>query len=111
MTPDLGVPWYSYLAYFFGGVFLANALPHLIAGVSGRSFPSPFPSPPFRGLSSPAVNVAWSLANLSIAYLLLLQVGNLDLHHWPHAALAFAGFAAMAFQCSRATSRIQTMRT
>ena len=107
MTPDLGMA--SYFAYFFGGAFLANALPHLIAGVSGRSFPSPFASPPFRGRSSPAVNVAWSLVNLAVSYLLLLHVGKLDLRHWPQAMLAFAGFAAMAFQCSRAASRIQTL--
>ena len=98
------MPWYAYLAYFFGGAFLANALPHLIAGVSGRSFPSPFASPPFRGFSSPAVNVAWSLVNLAFAYFLLLHVGDLDLRHPAHAALAFAGFAAMALQCSRSAS-------
>ena len=49
--------WYDYLAYFFGGAFLANALPHLMNGVSGRSFQSPFAKPPGEGLSSPTVNV------------------------------------------------------
>ncbi len=43
------MPWYVYFAYFFGGAFLANALPHLIAGVSGQPLQSPFASPPFRG--------------------------------------------------------------
>ena len=33
--------WYQYLAYFFGGAFLANTLPHLGNGISGRSFQSP----------------------------------------------------------------------
>ena len=50
--------WYDFLAYFFGGAFLANALPHLINGVSGRSFQSPFAKPPGKGLSSPVVNDA-----------------------------------------------------
>lgn len=52
--------WLVYFAHFFGGAFLANALPHLIAGISGHPLQSPFASPPFRGLSSPTVNVAWA---------------------------------------------------
>ena len=38
--------WYYFLSYFFGGAFLANALPHLLNGISGRSFQSPFAKPP-----------------------------------------------------------------
>jgi hypothetical protein len=51
--------WYHYLAYFFGGVFLANALPHLGNGISGHAFQSPFATPPGVGLSSSTVNVLW----------------------------------------------------
>lgn len=47
------------------GVLLANAVPHGAAAVQGRRFPSPFASPPGRGLSSPAVNAVWSAANLA----------------------------------------------
>ena len=32
--------WYYYVAYFFGGAFLSNCMPHLISGVSGRAFQS-----------------------------------------------------------------------
>ncbi len=56
--------WYDYLSYFFGGAFLANSLPHLINGVSGRSFQAPFAKPPGKGLSSPTVNVLWGFINL-----------------------------------------------
>ena len=49
--------WYHYVAYFFGGAFLANALPHLGNGISGHAFQSPFASPPGVGLSSATVNV------------------------------------------------------
>ena len=49
--------WYHYVAYFFGGAFLANALPHLGNGTSGHAFQSPFASPPGVGLSSSMVNV------------------------------------------------------
>ena len=44
--------WYHYVAYFFGGAFLANVLPHLGNGISGHAFQSPFASPPGVGLSS-----------------------------------------------------------
>ena len=30
--------WYHYLAYFFGGAFLTNAVPHFINGVSATPF-------------------------------------------------------------------------
>src|ERR1700691_3078952 len=70
--------WYHFVAYFFGGLFLINSVPHLVAGVSGRPFQSPFASPPGRGLSSSTVNVLWGFFNLLVAYVLLLRVGNLD---------------------------------
>lgn len=100
------VPWYWSVSYFFGGVFFANALPHLISGVSGRPLQTPFASPPFRGLSSPVVNVAWGLFNVAAAYLLLLCVGEFDIHSWPHVAASFTGFAAMALQCARSLERL-----
>ena len=55
-----------YVAYFFGGAFLANALPHLGNGISGHAFQSPFASPPGQGLSSSTVNVLWGLFNLAV---------------------------------------------
>ena len=58
--------WYHYVAYFFGGIFLANALPHLGNGISGHAFQSPFASPPGVGLSSSVVNVVWGLFNLAL---------------------------------------------
>jgi hypothetical protein len=45
--------WYFFVAYFFGGAFLVNAVPHFVNGVSGRIFPTPFASPPGKGQSSP----------------------------------------------------------
>jgi hypothetical protein len=100
------MPWYVYSAHFLGGAFLANALPHLIAGIAGHALQSPFASPPFKGLSSPTVNVAWALLNLAVAYL-LLRVGSLDLREWFDAGVCFVGFAAMALQCSRAFVRLR----
>ena len=40
--------WYHIVAYFFGGAFFVNAIPHFTNGVSGRKFPTPFASPPGR---------------------------------------------------------------
>jgi hypothetical protein len=53
------------------------------------------------------VNVAWGLVNLAVAYLLLLRVGGFDLRDWAHVGVAFAGFAAMAFQVARSLERIR----
>src|SRR5271168_5157638 len=49
---DVAMRWYHYLAYFFGGAFLANTVPHYVNGISGNAFQSPFASPPGEGLSS-----------------------------------------------------------
>lgn len=72
--------WYDYLAWFFGGAFLGNTVPHLINGISGRAFHSPFAKPPGKGLSSPTVNVLWGLFNLAVAYLLIVRVGTFSLY-------------------------------
>jgi hypothetical protein len=77
--------WYHYLAYLFGGAFLANTIPHLGNGISVNAFQSPFSSPPGVGLSSSLVNVLWGLFNLAIAYLLVCRVGSFDLRKTQHA--------------------------
>ncbi|RQO29930.1 hypothetical protein DBR32_14770 [Taibaiella sp. KBW10] len=63
--------WYHYIAAFFAGVFLTNALPHFMNGISGNPFPTPFADPPGKGLSSPLINILWALFNLIAGYLLL----------------------------------------
>jgi hypothetical protein len=67
------------VSYFFGGVSLANAIPHFVSGMIGRPFQSPFAKPPGEGLSSSTVNVLWGFFNAIIGYLLVLRVGNFDL--------------------------------
>ena len=76
--------WYHFLAYFFGGAFLANAIPHLVSGISGSPFQSPFARPPGEGLSSSTVNVLWGSFNLVVAYLLVVRVGRFDLRQTKH---------------------------
>src|SRR5215472_14691698 len=60
-----------WVAWFFAGAFLCNALPHLAAGLQGRPFPSPFAKPRGVGLSSPLVNVRWGLFNVVVGLVLL----------------------------------------
>jgi hypothetical protein len=71
--------WLHLVSYFFGGMFLANAVPHLVSGMMGRPFQSPFAKPPGKGLSSSTVNVVWGFFNLVIGYLLVVRVGSFDL--------------------------------
>jgi hypothetical protein len=104
------MPWDEVAAHFFGGVFLANFVPHFVAGVSGRAFPSPFASPPFRGLSSPAVNVLWALFNLAVAYVLLVVAGNFDLRRVMSVAVWAAGFAFASVALARKLGRLQGHR-
>jgi hypothetical protein len=98
--------WYHYLAYFFGGVFLANALPHLGNGISGHAFQSPFASPPGVGLSSSTVNVAWGLFNLGVGYLLICRVGRFDLRKSAHVLVLGAGILIMSLNLAHYFGRL-----
>ena len=69
--------WAHSLSYFFGGAFLANAVPHLVTGVTGRPFQTPFAKPSGIGLSSSIVNVVWAFLNGVTAYILLARMGQL----------------------------------
>src|ERR1700761_2764669 len=85
-----------YLSYFFGGAFLANAVPHYVSGVMGRPFQSPFAKPPGKGLSSASVNVLWGVFNLIVAYVLLARVGSFELGSSAHVAAAGLGVVLMS---------------
>ena len=91
----------QYAAYFFGGAFLANAVPHYVSGVMGRPFQSPFAKPPGKGLSSASVNVLWGFFNLAIGYLLVARVGNFELHSADQVAAASLGALLMSLMVAR----------
>jgi hypothetical protein len=97
--------WYNFVAYFFGGAFLANCLPHLGNGISGRAFQSPFASPPGKGLSSSTVNVLWGLFNLAVAYVLLCRVGSFDLLNTQDVLALGAGMLLMSVLMARRFGR------
>lgn len=67
--------WYHYFMGFWSGMFLANFVPHFVNGISGDKFPTPFANPPGKGLSSPTINVLWSLFNLFVGYILFIKAG------------------------------------
>ncbi len=98
--------WYMDMAYFFGGVFLVNAVPHFVNGVSGRPFPSPFATPPGQGMSPPGVNVLWGALNLLIGYLLICRVGQFNLRRNRHVLVAAVGGLLMAIMLARAFGRL-----
>jgi hypothetical protein len=93
--------WYHYIAYFFGGAFLANAIPHFVNGISGSPFQSPFAKPPGEGLSSSTVNVLWGMFNLAVAYVLVVRVGTFELRRTTHAIVLGLGMLAMALMLAR----------
>ena len=91
----------NYISYFFGGAFLVNAIPHVVSGTMGRAFQSPFAIPRGQGLSSSAVNVLWGTVNVMLAYLLLVHVGEFDLHSIPDFISALTGGFLLALYLAR----------
>jgi hypothetical protein len=85
------VNWLHLSSYFFGGLFLANAVPHYISGVMGRPFQSPFANPPGEGLSTSTVNVLWGAFNAVVGYMLVLRVGHFDMRSTTHIVALAAG--------------------
>jgi hypothetical protein len=97
--------WSHYLSYFFGGVFLSNAIPHFVSGVMGRPFQSPFAKPPGVGLSSSTVNVFWGFFNLAVSYVLIYRVGDFRLRSTTHVAVLGLGFLLMGLRGARSFGR------
>jgi hypothetical protein len=98
--------WYHDIAYFFGGAFLANTVPHLVNGVSGSPFQSPFASPPGQGLSSSTVNVLWGMFNLAVAYVLVARVGRFELRQTRHVVVLGLGALLMMLVLAREFGRL-----
>jgi hypothetical protein len=76
-----------YLMMVIGGALLCNALPHLISGLRGEAFFTPWAKP--RGIGKPPAleNFLWGTANLLIAVYLLTRTGSQNV---PHGLVAVA---------------------
>jgi hypothetical protein len=92
---------FDLVSYFFGGASLANAVPHLVSGMMGRPFQSPFAKPSGQGLSSSTVNALWGFFNLSVGYWLVCRVGTFDLRDTPDVAAAGLGIFALTLFAAR----------
>src|SRR6185437_9617567 len=93
--------WLHLVSYFFGGVFLSNAIPHLASGSMGRAFQSPFATPHGEGLSSSTVNVLWGFFNLAVAYVLIGRVGDFALRSTIHVIALGLGFLLIGLFAAR----------
>ena len=93
--------WLHLASYFFGGAFLANAVPHFVSGMMGRLFQSPFAKPPGQGLSSATVNVIWGFFNLVVGYLLVCRVGDFGLRDAADVGALGLGVFLLSFFCAR----------
>src|ERR1700678_480676 len=93
--------WLHLVSYFFGGVFLANAVPHLVSGMMGRPFQSPFAKPPGQGFSSSTVNALWGFFNAVVGYLLVVRVGSFDLRSTNHILALGLGALLISLQLAR----------
>jgi hypothetical protein len=95
------MPFLPLLAYFFGGAFVTNAIPHLVSGMMGRPFQSPFAKPSGEGLSSSTVNVLWGFFNIAVGYLLVRRVGDFGLRNTAHVLACGAGALSIALFSAR----------
>ena len=89
----------NYVACFFAGMFLANAVPHFVSGTCGDRLPTPFAKPPGKGLSSATVNVVWALFNMVVGYV-LFRGGKISSGDPVALGVFFVGFAAISIMLS-----------
>ncbi|WP_426421273.1 hypothetical protein [Bradyrhizobium genosp. A] len=93
--------WLHFVSYFFGGACLANTIPHLVSGLRGEPFQTPFAKPRGEGLSSSTVNVLWGFFNLVVGYLLVCRVGAFSLLDTGDVAALGPGAVLLSLFCAR----------
>jgi len=97
--------WLILVVYVFGGAFLANAVPHLVSGMTGKAFQTPFAKPPGQGLSSSTVNVLWGFSNVVVGYVLVCRVGDFDFKDTSDVIALGLGALAIALVSARGFGR------
>lgn len=71
----------AYLGLLVAGILLCNALPHLLAGLQGERFYTPWAKPRGTGRSSALDNVLWGSANLLVAVFLIDRIFPKNVPH------------------------------
>lgn len=92
--------WYRYVGYFFAGGFLSNTIPHLVQGISGREFQTPFGDP-----SSALLNGIWGLVNLALGVSILIALGGLELKFHRKLGVTALGFTLMTLMLANTFSQ------
>ena len=95
-----------YFAYFFGGIFLGNAIPHLVNGISGRKFPTPFANSFGNGPSSSMANVLWAFANLTASYFLIFHVWFFNPYSLRDVGMVGLGFLFISVRLSQSFEKL-----
>jgi hypothetical protein len=99
--------WYVYVGWFFAGAFVTNAIPHIVQGMSGNRFQTPFASPRGVGESSAVVNVLWGFGNLAIGLALLYIFLSQLPPPWPLCAVALIGGLILALYLARHFGKVR----
>ena len=89
-------PWYVMPVSALAGMFLANGLPHMLAGPLILRLPTPFSGGPGT-LSSPMVNVLWGLSNIAIGLLLVRALRPWASSKAPRLAVALGAAGFLVF--------------
>ena len=86
--------WKIYVACFFSGILLTNAVPHFVHGISGEYFPAPFGQYLGKGLPDYLSNVIWGFINIVLGYNLFV-LGQVPSPSKSGKIFFFAGILAM----------------
>ena len=98
--------WLHVVACFFGGAFFANAIPHVVSGVMGQAFQTPFADPPGQGRSSSTLNVVWGFLNAAVSYVLLCRISAFDVQATGDIVAAGAGALLLSLFAARHFGRV-----
>ena len=97
-------------APFLAGALLCNCIPHLVAGLQGEPFPTPFATPHGVGDSGPLLNVIWGFANLVVGLFLLSRHPPAAILG-PEVAALLCGALVIGIFCGLHFGRVKRART
>ena len=96
---------------FFTGALLCNSVPHVIAGVRGRHFPTPFARPRGAGKSSPSINLLWGFGNAMLGVWLCYRQVHSGIGDARVAIVAAVGFVLFGLWLAQHFSKREKMPT